>query len=164
LASAPPSTCRSRRRVPNIPVIDRRQLRAFKGRAKNLKRNACQVPREVCGRQAIDYEQQEPSPTEVGWRHRRRHRLPALLDREGPAPREVKGYGEYGYGRSGRHRRPQFERGLGRANGGKITAARDRKEPRRSSSAVRRIARPGQGHGKYCSKICCMYVAKHTML
>jgi heterodisulfide reductase subunit A len=77
------------------------------------------------------------------------------------------GYGEYGYGTI-----PdvidglQFER-LASASGptsGKILRPSDGKEPKRVVFLQCIGSRDPQKGMDYCSKICCMYVAKHTML
>jgi len=80
---------------------------------------------------------------------------------------KLKGYGEYGYGTI-----PdvidglQFER-LASASGptgGKILRPSDGKEPKRIVFLQCVGSREKSKGIEYCSKICCMYVAKHTML
>jgi heterodisulfide reductase subunit A len=82
-------------------------------------------------------------------------------------PEGLKGYGEYGYGEvPGRHRRLQFER-LASASGptgGKILRPSDGKEPKTVVFVHCVGSRDPEKGIEYCSKICCMYNAKHTML
>ena len=82
-------------------------------------------------------------------------------------PAGLKGYGEYGYGEI-----PdvidglQFER-LASASGptgGQILRPSDGKEPKRIVFLQCVGSRDPAKGIEYCSKICCMYVAKHTML
>ncbi|MGC4116059.1 MAG: CoB--CoM heterodisulfide reductase iron-sulfur subunit A family protein [Myxococcales bacterium] len=153
--------------VPNIPVIDRANCALFKGRAKNLKKDACAKCKEVCGRQAVNYEQTDTfTDVKVG----------AIVVATGyqlysigkDQPNEkLKGYGEYGYGTI-----PdvidglQFER-LASASGptgGKILRPSDGKEPKKIVFLQCIGSRDPAKGMEYCSKICCMYVAKHTML
>lgn len=153
--------------VPNIPVIDRENCALFKGRARGLKKEACGKCAAVCGRTAIDFDQQDSFVTEnvgaivvaTGYKL---YSITKDQDREG-----IKGYGEYGYGTI-----PdvidglQFER-LASASGptgGKIRRPSDGKEPR-TVVFLQCIGSRDPAKGiEYCSKICCMYVAKHTML
>ncbi|HEY3450984.1 MAG TPA: CoB--CoM heterodisulfide reductase iron-sulfur subunit A family protein [Myxococcales bacterium] len=153
--------------VPNIPVIDRANCALFKGRAKNLKKDACAKCKEVCGRQAVNYDQQD-SFTDV--------KVGAIVVATGyqlysiakdQPNAKLKGYGEYGYGTI-----PdvidglQFER-LASASGptgGKILRPSDGKEPKKIVFLQCIGSRDPAKGIEYCSKICCMYVAKHTML
>jgi heterodisulfide reductase subunit A2 len=153
--------------VPNKPVIDRANCAFFKGRAKGVKKAVCGKCAEVCGRKAINYDQQDSFVTEnVG----------AIVVATGYQLYTVgknqdsdllRGYGEYGYGNI-----PdvidglQFER-LASASGptgGKILRPSDRKEPK-TVVFLQCIGSRDPAKGiEYCSKICCMYVAKHAML
>ncbi|MBN2360743.1 MAG: CoB--CoM heterodisulfide reductase iron-sulfur subunit A family protein, partial [Deltaproteobacteria bacterium] len=153
--------------VPNIPVIDRATCSLFRGRAKGVKKEVCRKCADVCGREAIDFDQKDTFVTEnVG----------AIIVATGyqlysigrtQASDSVRGYGEYGYGEI-----PdvidglQFER-LASASGptgGKILRPSDQKEPKTVVFLQCVGSRdPAKGIA-YCSKICCMYVAKHTML
>ena len=153
--------------VPNIPVIDRANCLLFKGRARNQKKPACGKCAEVCGPQAVDYDQQDRFVTEkvgaivvaTGYQL---YSVGKEQDTEG-----IKGYGEYGYGKI-----PdvidglQFER-LASASGptaGKILRPSDGKEPK-TIVFLQCVGSRDPAKGiEYCSKICCMYVAKHTML
>jgi heterodisulfide reductase subunit A len=153
--------------VPNIPVIDRANCALYKGRARNAKKDACKKCEEVCGRQAIDFDQQDTFLTE---------KVGAIVVATGyqlysikkeQDKQAIRGYGEYGYGTipdviDGM----QFER-LASASGptgGKILRPSDGKEPK-TIVFLQCIGSRDPAKGiDYCSKICCMYVAKHTML
>ncbi|MBI5532431.1 MAG: CoB--CoM heterodisulfide reductase iron-sulfur subunit A family protein [Deltaproteobacteria bacterium] len=153
--------------VPNIPVIDRANCALYKGRARNAKKDACKKCEEVCGRKAIDFDQQDTFLTEkvgaivvaTGYQL---YNIKKEQDKEA-----ISGYGEYGYGTI-----PdvidglQFER-LASASGptgGKILRPSDGKEPK-TVVFLQCIGSRDPAKGiDYCSKICCMYIAKHTML
>jgi heterodisulfide reductase subunit A len=153
--------------VPNIPVIDRANCAFFKGRAKGLKKDACAKCKEVCGRQAVDFDQQDSFTTvKVGAIVVATGYQLYSIGQQQPSAR-LKGYGEYGYGTI-----PdvidglQFER-LASASGptrGKILRPSDGKEPKRIVFLQCIGSRDPAKGIEYCSKICCMYVAKHTML
>ncbi|MFQ5834502.1 MAG: 4Fe-4S dicluster domain-containing protein [bacterium] len=144
--------------VPNIPVIDRENCRYFQ-------KGKCKVCEKVCPREAIDYSQEDEIINEnVG-------AIVAAtgydLYSPGKNQHRYKGYGEYGYGRyqdviSGL----QFERlcsAIG-PTGGEIRRPSDGKVPKE----IVFIQCVGSRHNskgiEYCSKICCMYTAKHTIL
>ncbi|HXV19755.1 MAG TPA: CoB--CoM heterodisulfide reductase iron-sulfur subunit A family protein [Desulfuromonadales bacterium] len=146
--------------VPNTPVIDREHCTYFKS-------GKCGVCAKVCGPQAVDYAQQDELVTEpvgavvvaTGFE---------LYD-IGPKPEgsAYEGYGEFGYGTI-----PDvidgltFER-LASASGptgGKIVRPSDGAEPK-SVVFIQCVGSRAREKGiSYCSKICCMYTAKHTML
>jgi heterodisulfide reductase subunit A len=152
--------------VPNLPVIDREKCLWFKGAAKGRK-GVCAKCAAECGRDAVLFEQEDSFVTEnvgaivvaTGYRL-------YTIDKEQDDPL-LKGYGEYGYGTV-----PdvidglQFER-LASASGptsGKILRPSDGKEPK-TIVFLQCIGSRDPAKGiDYCSKICCMYVAKHTML
>jgi heterodisulfide reductase subunit A len=153
--------------VPNIPVIDRANCAFFKARAKRVKKAVCGKCAEVCGRQAVNFDQQDEFITE---------KVGAIVAATGyqlysigkkQDSKNLRGYGEYGYGEI-----PdvidglQFER-LASASGptgGKILRPSDQKEPK-TIVFLQCIGSRDRAKGiEYCSKICCMYVAKHTML
>ncbi len=153
--------------VPNIPVIDHANCLLYKSRAKGGKKDACGLCAKACGKDAIDYDQQDSFETveagaivvATGFRL-------YTIGREQDHP-ELKGYGEYGYGQI-----PdvidglQFER-LASASGptgGKILRPSDGKEPKSIAFLQCVGSRDPQKGLEYCSKICCMYVAKHAML
>jgi heterodisulfide reductase subunit A2 len=152
--------------VPNVPVIDREACTLFKGRKKGLAKDACGKCAEACGKQAIDYDQTDELVTEeVG----------AVIVATGfqlysvgrQQPEGLKGYGEYGYGEL-----PdvidglQFER-LASASGptgGEIRRPSDGKVPKTVAFLHCIGSRDPEKGISYCSKICCMYNAKHAML
>ncbi len=153
--------------VPNIPVIDRTACTRFRGMARGSAKLLCGKCIEACGRQAIDFQQQDSFVTE---------KVGAIVVATGyqlysigeaQPEGELCGYGEYGYGTI-----PdvidglQFER-LASASGptaGKIQRPSDGKEPQ-TIVFLQCIGSRDPAKGiEYCSKICCMYVAKHAML
>jgi len=146
--------------VPNIPVIDRTVCTYFKT-------GKCQMCKKVCGRDAIDFEQKDTLITEdvgaiivaTGYKLYK-------IDKKG-SDSAVKGYGEYGYGKykdviDGL----QFER-LASASGptaGEILKPSDKKQPKKIVFIQCVGSRDPSKGFEYCSKICCMYTAKHAML
>lgn len=152
--------------VPNLPVIDREHCARFRGMAKG-KTDACGKCIEACAIGAIDFAQQDELVTE---------KVGAIVVATGyslysiakeQADPGLSGYGEYGYGEI-----PdvidglQFER-LASASGptaGRIERPSDGKEPKRIVFLQCIGSRDRAKGMDYCSKICCMYVAKHTML
>jgi len=137
--------------VPNKPVIDRRNCTYFKT-------GKCGVCAKVCPAKAVRYDQQdEIVEVEVG----------AIVAATGY---EVKGadfFPEYGYGKypdviNGL----QFER-LASASGPTLGAMKrpsDGKEPETVVFIACAGSRDPAKGIDYCSKICCMYTAKHAML
>lgn len=153
--------------VPNIPVIDRKNCNFFKGRAKGAKKDVCGRCREACGKEAVDFDQQDRLVVEeVGAVVVATGYQIYSIEKQQENPK-LSGYGEYGYGTI-----PdvidglQFER-LASASGptaGKILRPSDGKEPK-TVVFLQCIGSRDQAKGmEYCSKICCMYVAKHAML
>jgi len=152
--------------VPNQPVLDRPNCSLFKGRIKGLKKDACGKCKEACLKGAIDYDTEDEFITEevgaivvaTGYE---------LYDVGKDQPEGLKGYGEYGYGED-----PdiidglQFER-LASASGptaGAIQRPSDGKEPKTVVFVHCVGSRDPDKGMAYCSKICCMYNAKHAML
>ncbi|MDY0300595.1 MAG: CoB--CoM heterodisulfide reductase iron-sulfur subunit A family protein [Trichlorobacter sp.] len=146
--------------VPNTPVIDRENCTMFKT-------GKCGLCQKVCGPGAVDYQQQDQLVVEdVG----------AIVVATGfdlynisekPKGSPIKGYGEFGHGKI-----PDvidgmtFER-LASASGptgGKILRPSDGKEPKQVVFIQCVGSRAREKGISYCSKICCMYTAKHTML
>ena len=146
--------------VPNTPVIDRENCTWFKT-------GKCGVCQKVCGPGAVDFTQEDELITE---------KIGAIVVATGfelysiaekPKGSPIKGYGEFGHGTI-----PDvidgmtFER-LASASGptgGKIVRPSDGKEPK-SVVFVQCVGSRAREKGiSYCSKICCMYTAKHTML
>ena len=137
--------------VPNVPVIDKEHCLYFQ-------RGICKVCAKACVAGAIDFEQQDRLVTE---------KVGAIVAATGYdlAPRSE--YGEYGQGRY-----PdvvdglQFERLLSASGptGGKVLRPSDGKEAK-SIVFISCVGSRDRAHGReYCSKICCMYTAKHAML
>ncbi|ACX52440.1 4Fe-4S ferredoxin iron-sulfur binding domain protein [Ammonifex degensii KC4] len=136
--------------VPNKPVIDARHCR-------QLTKGKCGVCQKVCPAGAIDYTQQDSlHEEEVG----------AIIVATGfdLFPWE-KAYGEYGYGRY-----PDvitglaFERLVNASGptGGRIVRPSDGREPR-TVVFVHCVGSRDELKGReYCSRICCMYTAKHA--
>ena len=152
--------------VPNLPVIDRAKCARFIGEARGLKKPACGKCAEACSRHAIKFDQQDRLVTQ---------KVGAIVVATGyqlysigkTQPQGLKGYGEYGYGTV-----PdvidglQFER-LASASGptgGRILRPSDGKEPQTIVFLQCIGSRDPEKGISYCSKICCMYVAKHAML
>jgi heterodisulfide reductase subunit A len=152
--------------VPNMPVIDRANCMRFKARAKG-RMDACGKCSEACAIGAVDFEQEDALVTEqVGAIVVATGYQLYSIGKEQESP-DLQGYGEYGYGTipdviDGM----QFER-LASASGptgGKIQRPSDGKEPKRIVFLQCVGSRDRAKGMEYCSKICCMYVAKHTML
>ncbi|HUK77295.1 MAG TPA: CoB--CoM heterodisulfide reductase iron-sulfur subunit A family protein, partial [Thermoleophilia bacterium] len=152
--------------VPNIPVLDREHCTLFKGRRKGLAKDACGKCKEACLKGAIDYDRDDTFASEevgaivmaTGFQ---------LYDIGREQPEGLKGYGEYGYGEV-----PdvldglQFER-LASASGptgGEMQRPSDGAEPKTVVFVKCVGSRDPEKGMSYCSKICCMYTAKHTML
>ena len=138
--------------VPNKPVIDRGQCTYFRT-------GKCGLCKHICGTKAIDFDQQDKIITkEYG----------VIIAATGFKPLSPKRYGEYLYGTS-----PdvltslEFERMMNAAGptGGQITRLSNGEKPK-SIVFVQCVGSRTDGKmGKtYCSKICCMYTAKHAML
>jgi len=137
--------------VPNKPVIDRQNCTYFKT-------GKCKVCEKVCEVKAIDFEQQD----EIIEGH-----VGAVIVATGYQLHPKEEIAEYGYGKI-----PdvldglQFERMLS-ASGpteGEIKRISDGKTPENIVFIQCVKSRdPENGH-PYCSKICCMYTAKHAKL
>lgn len=137
--------------VPNKPVIDRDNCIYFKN-------GNCKICEVVCQPQAIKYDQEEEIVEEdVG----------AIVVATGYDLYEPERLKEYGYGTI-----PdvvtslQFERLLS-ASGpttGEIKRPSDGNVPKRIVFIQCAGSRDKENHLEYCSKICCMYTAKHALL
>jgi len=146
--------------VPNTPVIDRENCTYFKS-------GKCGVCAKVCGPQAVDYTQEDQLVVEPVGAIVVATGFELYSIAEKPKGSMIKGYGEFGHGKI-----PDvidgmtFER-LASASGptgGKILRPSDGKEPQ-SVVFVQCVGSRAREKGiSYCSKICCMYTAKHTML
>ncbi len=153
--------------VPNIPVIDREKCLYFRARDKGKKKVVCGKCHEKCGRDAIYYDQEDRIVEEkVGAIVVATGYELYSIGKEQPT-KDLCGYGEYGYGKI-----PdvidglQFER-LASASGptaGKILRPSDGKEPKTIVFLQCIGSREPSKGISFCSKICCMYIAKHTML
>ena len=146
--------------VPNKPVIDREHCTHYQ-------KGKCGVCQKLCPTGAVDYEQEDSFVEEsigaivvaTGYR---------LYDwQTGEREYGIAGYGEYGYGKH-----PdiidglQFER-LASASGptsGEIKRPSDGKAPETVVFLACIGSRDNAKGISYCSKICCMYIAKHAML
>jgi heterodisulfide reductase subunit A len=146
--------------VPNLPVIDRTVCTYYQT-------GKCQMCAKVCGREAIKFDQEDTILTEdigaiivaTGYKL-------YTIDKK-PEDSPIKGYGEYGYGKykdvlDGL----QFER-IASASGptsGEMQRPSDGKTPKKIVF-IQCVGSRDESKGfSYCSKICCMYTAKHAML
>lgn len=138
--------------VPNKPVIDRENCTYFTRDGK------CGLCAKVCTKGAIDYSQKDEIMTiDVG----------AVVVATGFDIKGTDFFPEYGYGRykdviTGL----QFER-LASASGptlGEIKRPSDGKVPQNIVFIACAGSRDPAKGIEYCSKICCMYTAKHAML
>jgi heterodisulfide reductase subunit A len=146
--------------VPARPVIDKKTC-------AKLIRNGCGLCEKKCAPGAINFKDEDRVVEEkvgaivvaTGYR---------LYDigRDQPSAR-LKGYGEYGYGKyKDVIDSLQFER-LVSASGptnGELKRPSDGKVPRTVVFISCVGSRDNAKGMSYCSKICCMYTAKHTML
>jgi heterodisulfide reductase subunit A len=137
--------------VPNKPVID-------KANCSYYQKGKCKVCEKVCPTGAIRFDQQdELVEIEVG----------AVVVATGFSIMEPSEFSEYGYGKypdviTGM----QFER-LASASGptlGEIRRPSDGKVPEKIVFVACAGSRDPTKGKPYCSKICCMYTAKHAML
>jgi heterodisulfide reductase subunit A len=137
--------------VPNKPVIDRENCMYFKA-------GTCRVCETVCQPGAIVYDQKEDIvEDEVG----------AVIVATGYDLYPIEKIPEYG---SGRYEDVinglQFERLLS-ASGpteGEVRRPSDGKVPKRVAFISCVGSRDPEHHLPYCSKLCCMYMAKHALL
>lgn len=151
--------------VPNKPVIDREKcLRFMNARKKGIpveESTACGKCFDVCPIEpvkSIDFSEKEQVIEEA---------VGAVIVATGFQVQEAGKYGEYGGGKyedviTGLH----FER-LASASGpteGEILRPSDKKVPKTIVFIHCVGSRDRQKEREYCSKICCMYTAKHTML
>jgi heterodisulfide reductase subunit A len=146
--------------VPNTPVIDRENCTKFKT-------GKCGLCQKVCGPGAVDYEQEDSLVVEAVGAIVVATGFDLYTINEKPKGSPIKGYGEFGHGKI-----PDvidgmtFER-LASASGptgGKILRPSDGKEPKQVVFIQCIGSRAREKGISYCSKVCCMYTAKHTML
>ena len=137
--------------VPNKPVINPAHCRYFK-------EGKCRVCEKICPVKAIDYEQKDRFVEE---------RVGALVAAVGFELIPLARFGEYGYGTI-----PDvidglaFER-LNSASGpttGEIRRPSDGKIPREVVFVQCTGSRDPERYMPYCSRVCCMYTAKHARL
>ncbi|MGE5343324.1 MAG: 4Fe-4S binding protein [Candidatus Omnitrophota bacterium] len=137
--------------VPNKPVIDRNHCTFFKT-------GKCKLCEKVCPAQAIRYDQQdEIIAVDVG----------AIVLATGFNVKEPDFFPEYGYGKykdviNGL----QFER-IASASGPTLGAMKRPSDGQEPQTVVFISCAGSRDRAKgidYCSKICCMYTAKHAML
>ncbi len=146
--------------VPKVATIDANYCLHQKA-AKNGKDNVCGFCQKACGVGAINFNQQEETITE---------KYGAIIVATGYNPIELTKFDEYAYSQS-----PdvvsslEFER-LCNASGptnGHLKRPSDGKEPKNivfvQCVGSRCSADSSKGH-EYCSKVCCMYTAKHAIL
>jgi len=137
--------------VPNVPVIDREHCTYYlKGR--------CRLCEKFCQAGAVNFEEQDEILTE---------NFGAIVMATGFDLWDHSTLGEYGGGQipdviSGL----QFERLVNASGptGGKVLRPSDHTEPKTVVFVACVGSRdPAHGH-PYCSKVCCMYTAKHALL
>lgn len=146
--------------VPKVANIDANYCLHMKGLA-NGKDNVCGFCEKVCGAGAINFHQKEELLTE---------KYGAIIVATGYNPIDLNKFDEFAYAQS-----PdvvsslEFER-LCNASGptnGHLLRPSDGKEPKTivfvQCVGSRCSADAGKGH-EYCSKVCCMYTAKHAIL
>ncbi|MCQ2532056.1 MAG: CoB--CoM heterodisulfide reductase iron-sulfur subunit A family protein [Saccharofermentans sp.] len=138
--------------VPNVPVIDRENCMYFKT-------GKCGVCSKVCQAGAVDYEQQDEIITE---------KYGAIVVATGFDMIKLDKFDEYAYSQS-----PdvitslELERIMNAAGptSGHLERISDGKAPKNIVFIQCVGSRCNDHRGKpYCSKICCMYTAKHAML
>ena len=138
--------------IPNVPVIDREACIKFKT-------GKCGVCSKVCAAGAIDYSQQD----EIVQRS-----YGAIVVATGFDVMSLAKYGEYGYGQSKDVITSlELERVMNAAGPtkGHLERLSDGKAPKEIVFVQCVGSRCSDDRGKpYCSKICCMYTAKHAML
>ncbi|MBR5934107.1 MAG: CoB--CoM heterodisulfide reductase iron-sulfur subunit A family protein [Treponema sp.] len=146
--------------VPKVAGINAEYCLHMKG-LSNGRDNVCGMCEKACGAGAIDFNQKEEIITE---------KYGAIIVATGYNPIALDKFDEYAYNTS-----PdvvsslEFER-LCNASGptnGHLLRPSDGKEPKKivfvQCVGSRCSAESTKGH-EYCSKICCMYTAKHAML
>ncbi len=137
--------------VPNKPVIDADSC-------LYLQKGKCGICQKVCKVEAIDYEQEDKIVEE---------KVGAIINATGYDLYPIVNLSEYGVGKykdvvNGL----QFERLLSASGptGGEIKRPSDGKVPKEIVFIQCAGSRDPENHYPYCSKICCMYTAKHAML
>ncbi|MBE6943849.1 MAG: CoB--CoM heterodisulfide reductase iron-sulfur subunit A family protein [Ruminococcaceae bacterium] len=138
--------------IPNVPVIDTEACIKFKT-------GKCGVCQKVCQAGAIDYTQKDEIITE---------QYGAIVVATGFDTIKLDKYGEYAYGQSKDVITSlELERVMNAAGPtkGHLERLSDGKHPKEIVFIQCVGSRCSDDRGKpYCSKICCMYTAKHAML
>ncbi len=138
--------------IPNVPVIDREACTKFKT-------GKCGVCAKVCAAGAIDYEQKDEIITE---------KYGAIVVATGFDTIKLDQYDEYAYNQSKDVITSlELERVMNAAGPtkGHLERLSDGKHPEHIVFVQCVGSRCTDKRGKpYCSKICCMYTAKHAML
>jgi len=137
--------------VPNIPVIDRTVCRWYL-------QKKCGVCKKICPADAIDFEQEDRLIEQ---------KYGAIIVATGFDLIGLDEYGEFGYGKH-----PdiitsmEFERLVNASgpSGGKLARPSNGETPK-NVVFIHCVGSRDKARGKpYCSKICCMYTAKHAIL
>ncbi len=146
--------------VPARPVID-------KSACFHFIRNACGTCKKKCAAEAIDFDEEDKLVTEdVGAIIVATGYQLYTIGKDQPGDKLV-GYGEYGYGKyKDVIDALQFERLVSASGptGGELKRPSDGATPKTVVFISCVGSRDNAKGISYCSKICCMYTAKHTML
>ena len=138
--------------IPNVAVIDAEQCIKFKT-------GKCGICQKVCGVGAIDYEQKDSFIE---------RQYGAIVVATGFKPIDISNFNEYGYSENKDVITSlELERLMNAAGptGGVLLRPSDGEHPKVITFIQCVGSRDTSGCGKpYCSKICCMYTAKHAML
>ena len=138
--------------IPNVAVIDPEQC-------IKLKTGKCGICQKFCGAGAIDYEQKDTFVE---------RQYGAIVVATGFKPIELTAFNEYGYAdNKDVITSLELERLMNAAGptGGVLLRPSDNEHPHTITFIQCVGSRDTSGCGKpYCSKICCMYTAKHAML
>jgi len=137
--------------IPNVPVIDREHCLKFKT-------GKCGLCETVCAPDAIDFEQEDELITE---------KYGAVIIATGITPISLDKFGEYAYTSPDVITSLEFERMTNAAGPtkGELIRISDKKKPKSITFIQCVGSRDVAVRSKtYCSKICCMYTAKHAML
>ena len=138
--------------IPNVAVIDPTQC-------IKMKTGKCGICQKFCGAGAIDYEQKDSFIE---------RQYGAIVVATGFKPIELTAFNEYGYSdNKDVITSLELERLMNAAGptGGVLLRPSDNEHPHTITFIQCVGSRDTSGCGKpYCSKICCMYTAKHAML
>ena len=137
--------------IPNVPVIDRNQCIKFKT-------GKCGLCEKVCAPGAIDFKQEDELIS---------RKYGAIIIAAGFEPVKLDKFGEYDVCSPNVITSLEFERITNAAGptGGELIRLSDKRKPKSITFIQCVGSRDSTKRGKqYCSKICCMYTAKHAML